>query len=378
MKFALITVAALLALGPALLARAGAPAATQPVVITAHFHDATAQAALAELSKQAGAPLPLFPPDLLAKNAIRNVTLDLERQPFWAAVEQFSRKTGLEPVLAPEDPYPRFQLGLGGGFWDEPHVVAGPVVLFANEVERTNTVELGKDKHTFRRGLEVGLTAFAEPGLRVLFASPVVKVVAAVDERGQPLTVAPEDPVDAGAQDDAESGVYTWSLAISLDSPADPTVHKIARLRARTHVRVQTAQQRVEVDDDMKTRNVSRTVAGAPFTFRSMKKADIEYILQLNLRRDKTPEAQWRDLHHSLYSGQLTLYDDKGRLVAGRATENGGEYHNNRIDATLRFVREPGVTDPQAGEPFKLVWLAPTAAKDLPIEFEVQDLPIPD
>ena len=377
MKFALIAAAGLLSLAPLLTFAAG-PAATQPVAVTVHLHDATAQSALAELSKQAGAPFPLFPPDLLEKSVLPNVTLDLERQPFWAAMEQFSRKSGLEPVLAPEDPYPRFQLGLGGGFWDEPHVIAGPVVLFANEVQRTNTVELGKTKHTFERELEVNLTAFAEPGLRVLFASPVIKVLAAVDEKGQPLTVAPEDPTDASAENDAESGVFTWNLAVALNSPTDPTIQKIARLRGRTHLRVQTAEQRVEVDDVMKARNVSRNIAGAPFTFRSIKKADIEYILQLSLRRDKMPEAQWRDLHHSLYSGQLTLYDDKGRLVAGRATENGGEYHNNRIEATLRFIREPGVSDPQAGEPFKLVWLAPTAAKDLPIEFELQDLPIPE
>ncbi|MDB5323731.1 MAG: hypothetical protein JWN40_5362 [Phycisphaerales bacterium] len=376
MKFALIT--CLTCIAPLLTFAAG-PAATQPVAITVHLHNATAQTVLAELSKQAGAPFPLFPPDLLEKGPLPNVTLDLDRQPFWAAMEQLSSKTGLEPVLAPEDPYPRFQLGLGGGdFWQEPHVIAGPVVLFANEVQRTNTVELGKKKHTFERELTLNLTAFAEPGLRVLFASPEIKAVVAVDEKGQPLTVAAEDPVDAGAQNDAESGVFTWNLAVALNSPTDPAVRKIARLRGRTHLRVQTAEQRVEVDDVMKVRNVARNVAGAPFTFRSLKKADIEFILQVSLRRDKKSESEWRDLHHSLYSGQLALYDDKGRLVAGRATENGGEYHNNRIDATLRFIREPGVSDPQAGEPFKLVWLAPTAAKDLPIEFELQDLPIPE
>ena len=376
MKCALI---ACLTFAPLLPALAAGPAATQPVAISVRLHDAAPQAALAELSRQAGAPFPIVPPDLLEKSPLFKVTLDLDHQPFWAAMEELSRKTGLEPVVSPEDPYPRFQLGLGGGaFWEEPHVVAGPVVLFANEVERTNTVELGKVKHTFERELTVNLTAFAEPGLRVLFASPDIKVLQAVDEKGKPLTVAPEDPVDDGAQNDAESGVFTWNLAVALNSPADESVKKIAKLRGRSFIRVQIAEQRVEVDDVMKVRNVNRNVAGAPFIFRSIKKADIEYILQLSLRRDKVPDSQWRDLHRSLYTGQLALYDDKGRLVAGRATENGGEYHNNKIDATLRFVREPGVSDPQAGEPFKLVWLAPTVAKDLPIEFELHDLPIPE
>src|SRR3954453_9330489 len=107
MKFALIAAAGLLSLAPPVLTFAAGPAATQPVALTVHLHDATAQTALAELSKQAGAPFPLFPPDLLEKSALPNVTLDLDRQPFWAAMEQFSRKSGLEPVLAPEDPYPR-------------------------------------------------------------------------------------------------------------------------------------------------------------------------------------------------------------------------------------------------------------------------------
>jgi hypothetical protein len=41
-------------------------------------------------------------------------------------------------------------------------------------------------------------------------------------------------------------------------------------------------------------------------------------------------------------------------------------------------VREPGVSDPDAGEPYQLVWLAPTQSKDLPVAFELKDLPIPE
>jgi hypothetical protein len=128
----------------------------------------------------------------------------------------------------------------------------------------------------------------------------------------------------------------------------------------------------------MKARNIVKVANGAPVTFRSLKKADIEYSLQLNLRREKTSAAAWRDLHYSIYGGQMALYDEQGRLVASRATENGGDYGQTKIDATLRFVREPGISDPQAGEPFKLVWLAPTSGVDVPIEFELTDLPIPE
>jgi hypothetical protein len=357
---------------------AARPAATQPVVVTLHQHDVPAHIVLDVFARQAGAPFPLSPPDLLEKNPVPPITIDLDRQPFWTAMEEFSRKTGLEPVLTPDDPYPRVQLGLGGGFWEEPHVVAGPVVLFANEVERTNTVELHKKNHHFDRELVLNLTAFVEPGLRMLYASQEVQVKLALDENGRKLTAAPEDPEDASADSEPGSGLFTWNLAVALNSPADNNSHRIARLRGHTSLRIQTGEERLEIDDVMKVRNVNRTVAGVPFTFRSLKKADIEYILQLHLRRDKKNDSEWRDIHASVYNGQMALYDNKGRLVAGRATENGGDYGNNKIDATLRFVREAGVSDPNAAEPFKLVWLAPTASKELPIEFELLNLPIPD
>jgi hypothetical protein len=339
-----------------------------------------AKALLQELSKQSAARIALSPPDLFDKNSIPNVTLDVDRMPFWSVMERLSRKTGLEPVFSPEDPYPRFQLGLGGGtFWEEPHVVAGPVIVFADDVERTNAVELGRTKHRFDRELVVNLTAFVEPGLRALYASPHVKLSQAVDEMGRSLTpTADNDPTDASEDDGAASGLFAWNLAVSLDIRPDQASRKIARLKGRTSIRVQTGDQRIEIENVMKTRNTVRIANGAPFTFRSLKKADIEYILQINLRRDKTSTAAWRDLHYSIYSGQMALYDEQGRLVASRATENGGDYGQSKIDATLRFVREPGISDPQAGEPFKLVWLAPTAGADLPIDFELTDLPIPE
>ena len=294
-------------------------------------------------------------------------------------MELVSQKTSLEPVLNPEDPYPRFQLGLGNGsFWEEPHIVAGPLVLFVNDVQRTNGVELGKKKgHQFDRELTVNLTAFVEPGLCVLSASQGVKLKAAVDGNGRGLPPADSGPI-AGppSEDNAANGLYTWNLAVVLHCPIN-AAGKIASLKGATGLRIQTAGERLEIDDVSKARNITRVVAGAPFTFRSLKKADNEYILAIHLRRDKKSREDWQNFYQSILGGHMALYDDKGRVVVGRATENGVDFVNNKLDATLRFAREPGNSDPQAGEPFKLVWLAPTASKDLSIEFELTDLPIP-
>jgi len=360
------------------------PATTQaarPATITLHVRDVPARKVVAELSRQAGAVLPLTPPDLFDQNPLPPVTLDVDGKPFWTALEEVSRKTGLEPMASPDDAYPRLVLGLnGGGFWQEPHVVGGPLVIFANEVERNHSVELRRSTPgEFERRITVNLTAFAEPGLRVLSASPGVKVTTAVDEAGHRLNPSPGDPEtpDFSPASNPGNGLYAWNLAVVLEAPP-AGAKSIAKLGGVTYVRVQTASERVEIDDVMKQRNLTRTVAGVPFTLKSLKKVDIEYLLQLSLRRDRKREVEWQNLHGSIYNGRMALYDNKGRLVAGRATENGGDYGDRKIDATLRFVREPGVSDPDAGEPYKLVWLAPTQSKDLPVPFELRDLPIPE
>jgi hypothetical protein len=354
---------------------------TQPTLITLHLQNAPANTLLADLSRQIGAPIPTTPPDLLDKTPPPPVTIDIDRHPFWKAIETITQKTGLGPVINQEEPYPRFQLGLGGQtFWEEPHAFAGPIVVFANDVERNNTVELGRTKHRFERELSLNLTAFAQPGIPLLTASPDVTILLAVDENGRSLK--PTDPPSAeptpADQHGPGNNLYTWNMTAQLEAP-QTGAKKIARLKMQAQLRFQTANQAFEVEDVLKVKNLIRTVAGgATLTLRALKKADIEYVLQFSLRRDKLSQERWRDLRSSLYNGLLTLHDDKGRLVAARATENGGEYGNNKIEANLRFVREPGISDPSAGEPFKLTWQAPTAAINVPVEFELSDLPIPE
>lgn len=372
-----------IALAAALSAQAGP--ATRPTQITLNLANAPAARAVAELSKQAGVPLPLFPPDLLTKSSLPNVTLDVARVPFWQALRDISRQSGLEPVTNAEEPYPRFMLGLGTGkFWQSPHAVAGPLLLIATDVSRSSTVDLGRTRHNYQRDLNVGLMALSEPGVRLLSISTNVTLISAVDDLGQSLAPVTNQPVpnEAEIQDGARGGemgsLYMTHLSVALSCP-EKRGKTIAKLKARTAVRIQTGTQRVEFDDilNSKTRGQIKPAGNFPVTMKSFKKADIEYVLSLSLKREKRSPEEWINLSRSIYNGQLALYDARGRMVAGRATENGGDYNANRIEANLRFVREPGLTEADAGEPFKLVWDAPTASQDLNLDFELTGIPIP-
>ncbi len=358
--------------------RAGA--ATQPSRMSLHLKDATLKQAVKELEKQVGASIPVIPPDLLEKNVFPRVSLDVKDAPFWELFKQFSLKTGLEPVVSGEDPYPRFQLGLGNGqYWKGAHAIGGPLIFLATDISRTSSIELGRTKHQSQRDLTLSLSAVAEPGLKLLSVASDVRLVEAEDDQAHSLMPgdAAERLKEPATFENPGGGTYLMNLTLELNCPE---VHgpKIAKLKGRTFARIQTSGQRVEIEDVMKSRNVSRTVGSVPFTFKNLKKADIEYILQCSVRRSKAGAEEWSNLHQSIYNGMMSLYDAKGRLVAARATENGGEYTDNRIDANLRFVREVGVSDPDAGEPFKLVWDAPTKTQDLIVDFELMDIPIPE
>lgn len=364
----------------ALVLCAGAGPSTQPATITLKGEKLPLKQVIAELAKQNQTPLPVSPPDVLDRNDVGSATLDLHAVPFWKAIEELGKQTGLEPILNGDDPYPRFQLGYGAGFWDEPHVIAGPLVIFANEIRRTNTVELARKNHKFDRELTLHLTAFAQPGLRLLSVSEEIKLREAIDDKGRnlmPAGASTDPSLDPPSFTNPGGGLYSWNLAIVLHSPQQ-IGQKITRIKGQTHLRVQTRGEKYEIEDVMKVRNVTRNVAGVPFTFNNLKKADIEYVMRLTVRRDKLPQEKWNDIHQSIYNGMMVLYDANGRLVASHATENGGDYGGNKIDATLRFVREPGISDPNAGEPHKLVWFAPTESAVIPVDFELTDLPIPE
>ncbi|MEZ0268364.1 MAG: hypothetical protein ACAI43_26855 [Phycisphaerae bacterium] len=375
--------AILAALATALVS-AAAPAAeptTRPATVTVHATRAPAATVVADLAKQVGAPLPFFPPELPTNSNLPPVTADLAGVSFWDAAREIARQTGLEPVQNPEDPYPRFQWGLGGGtFFKPPHAVAGPLLVVATDVARNSTIDLGRTKHDEQRELSLTLVAYAQPGVRLLGVAPEVRLISAVDDLKQSL-VPPDVAAATPAVPDGTGGesgaLYMTHLSVALNCPENRG-KRIASLKGRVAARVQTVSQRVEWDDVLGTKKDSTRQAGAfPVTLKSFKKADIEYVLALSARRDKRSAADWSNLQKSIYNGHMALYDAKGKLVAARATENGGEYNGNAIDARLRFVREPGVSDAEAREPYKLVWDAPTAAKDVTFDFELKDIPIP-
>jgi len=363
-------------------ARAAGPA-TQPALISLKLKNVTAKQALAALEKAVAIPIPLSPPDLLNKEGLPLLTLDLKGASFWSVVREIGLQTGLEPHMGADDPYPRFQLGLGNGrFWKSPQAVAGPLLVTATDISLSSVVELGRTKHEFQRDLTVNLIAYAEPSIRLLAVSPEVKLLLAQDDQGHSLMppaetpVTPDDSEDSGRNSENGGVLYISTMSIALTCPENRG-KLIARLKGKASMRIQTASQRVEWEDVLKARNVTKTAGAFPVIMKSLKKADIEYVLSVSLRRDKRSPDDWKNLHQSIFNGQMMLVDAKGRIVAARATENGGEYTPNKIEANLRFVREPGASDADAGEPYKLIWDAPTAAKEVSVEFELKDIPIP-
>ena len=67
-----------------------------PSYVTLHFKNVPARDVAEALGQQAFAPLRVFPENLWDDPAIPKVTIDVDHQPFWTAMRQFTEQTGLD------------------------------------------------------------------------------------------------------------------------------------------------------------------------------------------------------------------------------------------------------------------------------------------
>jgi hypothetical protein len=342
-------------------------------LITAHLRQVPASQALAELARQARAPLLTDPANLLAQKNMKPVSLNVDHRPFWEVMESLCAQTDLEVTGISRH-------NRDSDWLNKPIVLSGPLLIRANALVRISTAHL-KPAGDVSQEFNISLSAFAEPKLKVLDYSTSLKLLEVVDERGNSFIPPPDKngPANIDVFGNAREGNTShWEMGASLHYPKG-SGNRIVRFRASTAVLVQTGSGVLEAPLSG-SKGVTRTLGGLRVSIRNLDAGRCE----LSIYRDGRDDAEWYRVRMQLNASEAVLMDDKERIVARSQSSMDADESpdNQQMELRLRFAKEGGdeVKDGRkkgTSEAAKLVWSFPTETRELTLPFEFHNLPVP-
>lgn len=348
-----------------------------PSYITLHVKDAPAREVAEALGRQAFAPLRVFPDNLWDDKTIPKVSLDVDHQPFWTVMRQFSTQTGLDLQPYPPDG-PRLMRGMGRPSGAE--VVVGPFLIVATQISRMQMVQLGPNggRHS---DFSMQMTAFAEPKiiaiqgqgniggfdarLRLRIADQggtVLDVKEAVDDAGNSLVG------NAATRRTAFFGGFNgaWQLFAPLNWPQHPG-KRIKRIVCDASFTIQTKSQRIQVDNVLTAQGHSQKFGDAQISFNGISKNGGNWELHLTITSANS--------FYQLIQQRLQLLDADGHPLDRR-----GMFQNrtgNTDTYRLLFAAGHRNDGSAVGDPSRFIWDLPSESKAVPVRFEFDDLPMP-
>lgn len=336
----------------AILRQIAAASVTRPTLVTLNFKKAAASDVYAELFKQAKAKLEIWPPELFDQQrgplAIRPVTVNLKNVPFWTAMIELEKQTGLffddvEEDMRLTDVVQRGQRLASGDV-----SINGPFLVLADA--------------TFGPTIQQ-LKVFVEPRIRVLAHAREPVIVEAVDVNGEPVDA--EAPLGMRL---AEKIVGLRGARLELDEFGGNAfdlllwtpVPRAGRLRGTARVVVMTEQEVVEIDGVAKANNVERNIAARRVLFNVMNPAPAEWYL--TLMAFKAAAGAGAPNAVGLNKTQIEMLDAQGNPLG--SSEHHMQAGDNRVVFNQEFKQGPNV-----GPPAKLRMTIAKATREVDVPF---------
>lgn len=341
---------------------------TRPTLITLDYRDAPAKVVFDDLSRQAGIKL------ILPEDALPRITLKAQREPFWAVMTRLCPQAKLIPTPAPD----HRAITLEAGDWHvQRSVVSGPLLILAGRASRSSSIDLG-EADTPVRTLNLQLSVFADPALRVLAYSPVPLSLQAADGQGQEVETQNAEELELCPNSAGQP--FVCELGIELVHPK-ARVRKLSRLSGTLLITVPQRVDTVEVDNIVRAAGISRIAGFQRFTISNCKTSGDKTDLTLTFQRGLFPRDQWEVFLSAEVLGQcVRLLDAEGRPLQFRSLVDPPNRDLDRGEAsvTLSFIRPKDSSGKYtAGAPVKFVFEAVTELKTISVPFELKDLEMP-
>jgi hypothetical protein len=241
-------------------------------------------------------------------------------------------------------------------------VVRGPFLIVANQISRSQSIELGLNGAE-RSDFSVQMCIYPEPKIVVVRGNGLLQIQEAVDDNGNSLLspLAERSPVFAGGQ----MGI---PIDARLNWPKNPG-KRIVRLVCSTTFELQTKSQKLEIPDILNARAQTQSLGGSLISFKGIHKNGELWELQLS-------GSTAAPLQQMMLQNRLQLLDAQGRPLERRGMS--GQGAGNQMNFQLLFAAPLRPGSGQTGDPSKLIWDVPVETKPVPVQFEFRDLPMPN
>lgn len=332
-----------------------------PSYITIHLKNASPKDVFEQLNRQCFADLKVFPENLWEQQKWPAVTVDIEHEPFWKALNLIAASTGVTLNHYGEG----LRLMRGAGFSAMgPSMVEGPFLVLATRINRSQSVALANN--SVRSDFSIQLAIYAEPKLKVLEASSV-SLSQAMDDRGNSLL-----PDVSQTRSVYGVGNNAWNMTAPMRYPAHPGTH-IAHLKGEANFIVATASQQLEIPNILSAHDETRTIGGLSITLHEVKKNVNGYEVNISTSH-QAAGGQWESMQQSIYR-QMKIYDAAGQAFEYRGMSS--RTSNTGSEMTLTLAPLPSPDGHESKAPSKLVWEIPTSTTPVSVPFEFANLAMP-
>jgi len=352
-------------------------------LVTLQFKAASAAEVVAELARQSGVPV-AFSQDPERRGPIPTISINVEQQPFWAALRaviaacklRFAYAVQGDSIALVSDP----QGTLAAAQWQGAADALGLARFTAISSHRnsssgtTFSTNDGRATHLLRLICEVAL----DPRLSGMPNSDRMRVDEALDENGDSLRLGPE--VEE-AYRSSDTAALKFQRTITLQPKAGS--RRIAHLKGALRLDAATRTESWEITDFLKEPPLTRTIKvqhGAKSYEQTYTLSDFaitgdefEFIMRLS---HQPPDAMTANDTRAMwwwFRSHAHLSDTGGQLfpiVDIRVMESGPDPH-----MIVRFPRR--IHAHNLAAPAKLVLDLPTEIQRLEIPFEFKDLALP-
>jgi hypothetical protein len=348
------------------LARLDIAAANSPTLITLHLKNVNPRDVFSAIAKQAGTELGFFPENLWVKERgipFQPVSIDLDQQPFWHAIEQAGQianarvqtmNTGTGSKLT-------VQQGNPGEDWlSGPHSDSGQFTVLPVQISRNQTVTFSPTAAKMSSS-EIRFRLLVDPKVTVLSVIYRPKLTEAIDDKGNSLL-----PPDDQAMGDQVGPALTFEMSSPLAFPNDGFT-KLTSLKGTISVAVASHMEHLDLPDVKAAVNQPKLIGEWSLVVESCQigQRDGSYALKVTVP-DRTVDA------NAVYSliGQVRLVDAANQTISTGYNSGSGDGLHYEIKKTFSSQEVIHL-------PVSLKWDLPMETKEKQVPFHFTDLPLP-